>query len=129
MDVEVIAALRKGIEEFNNEDYFECHETLEDIWIGAQGDDKIFFQGLIQIAVGLYHWTGYNHIGGESVLTAGIKKLEKFEPERMGVPLTGLLEGVHACLADIRAVKEGEKKEPDFSLIPKIEGCRIGEEK
>jgi predicted metal-dependent hydrolase len=121
MDPEIIAVLHKGIEEFNDEDFFECHETLEDIWVEARGDEKIFFQGLIQVAVGLYHWTGYNYVGGENLLTAGIKKLERFEPEWMGVPLTKLLEEARACVADIRAVKAGKKEEPDFSLIPKIE--------
>ena len=46
------AELRKGIEEFNRGDYFECHETLEDVWMLEAGENKRFYQGLIQLSVG-----------------------------------------------------------------------------
>ena len=34
--------------------YFDAHEELELPWNAAEGDNKILFQGLIQIAAGLH---------------------------------------------------------------------------
>ena len=44
--------LRKGIDEFNAWRFYDCHETLEDLWrdSGGKGDDvgdTNFYQGLI----------------------------------------------------------------------------------
>ena len=44
--------LLKGIEEFNQGLYFQCHETLEEVWLEEQGEDRLFYQGIIQIAFG-----------------------------------------------------------------------------
>ena len=46
--------LQKGIEEFNQQLFFECHETLEEIWLEEHGEDRRFYQGIIQIAAGYY---------------------------------------------------------------------------
>jgi predicted metal-dependent hydrolase len=34
--------------------YFDAHEELEAAWKGADGETKIFLQGLIQVAAGLH---------------------------------------------------------------------------
>ena len=42
----------KGIDEFNRQLFFECHETLEELWLEERGEDRKFYQGIIQIAAG-----------------------------------------------------------------------------
>ena len=42
----------KGIDEFNQQFFFECHETLEEIWLEEHGEERKFYQGIIQIAAG-----------------------------------------------------------------------------
>jgi predicted metal-dependent hydrolase len=39
---------QQGVHEFNTGCFFECHETLEDLWGGVRGTSRDFFQGLIQ---------------------------------------------------------------------------------
>ena len=46
----------RGIELFNQGDYFECHEVLEDIWMVSCGQEKLFYQGIIMAAVAFYHY-------------------------------------------------------------------------
>lgn len=46
----------KGIELFNQGEYFEAHETWESLWLVSTGAEKRFLQGLIQSAVALYHY-------------------------------------------------------------------------
>ena len=52
-----------------NEDYFECHEVLEEYWKTiAPGDKDHPLVGLIQLATGLYHWRRQNGIGANRIL-------------------------------------------------------------
>lgn len=53
-----------AIEKFNNKDYFDCHEILEDIWFDTRDDSRDFYRGLLHIAVGLYHLTNKNNQTG-----------------------------------------------------------------
>jgi hypothetical protein len=52
-----------GILFFNAQDYFEAHEVWEDLWAESHGDERRFYQGLIQAAVGLFHF-GNGNLGG-----------------------------------------------------------------
>ena len=50
----------RGLEEFNGERFFEAHEVLEDLWHEYREADRIFIQGLIQIAAAFYHLQSRN---------------------------------------------------------------------
>ena len=41
----------EGIRLFNEQEFFECHEVLEELWSETLGEEKKFYQGLIQAAV------------------------------------------------------------------------------
>jgi predicted metal-dependent hydrolase len=63
--------LLQAIREFNHREWFECHETVEDLWIGETGEVRDFYQGIIQIAVALHHWQNGNFGGAISLLKGG----------------------------------------------------------
>jgi hypothetical protein len=46
----------RGIELFNQGEFYECHEVLEDIWVVSCGQEKLFYQGIIMAAVAFYHY-------------------------------------------------------------------------
>jgi len=52
-----------GIVLFNEQDFFEAHEVWEDLWADSHGNERRFYQGLIQAAVGLCHY-GNGNLGG-----------------------------------------------------------------
>jgi uncharacterized protein len=91
-------AFLKGIDEFNRGHFFECHETWEDVWHGTRGDDRDFYQGLIQIAVGLYHLGNGNLSGGESQLEKGLGRLTRYPEDHLGIGLEALREEVRRWL-------------------------------
>jgi predicted metal-dependent hydrolase len=74
-------AFDRGVAEFNAGYYFECHDTLEDMWTGVRGPSRDFFQGLIQVSVAFYHLTGGNLAGAESMLRRALKRFEGY-PDR-----------------------------------------------
>jgi hypothetical protein len=73
-------ALRQGVEEFNRAYFFEAHETLEDLWRETSGPLRLFYQGLIQLAVALYHLSNGNRRGALNLLSKGLDKLTPFQP-------------------------------------------------
>ncbi len=81
------AAIRTGVALFNGGLFFECHEYLESRWRAAPSSEKDFYQGIILIAAGFYHYEKGNPRGARTKLTQGIEKLEAFLPARHGVRL------------------------------------------
>ena len=103
LDPDVALQFRKGIHEFNSGMFFECHETLEDVWHGIRGPARDFFQGLIQIAVGFYHLGTRNIKGGESQLEKGLHRLEGYRSPYMGVELDEFRRGAAEWLERVRS--------------------------
>lgn len=82
---------KEGIRLFNGRKFFEAHEVLETVWLKAEGDDKIFLHGLIQVAAAFHHQSRENIVGCRSLLEKGCRKLARFGAGHMGVDLARFL--------------------------------------
>ncbi len=82
--------LARGLAQFNDRLFFECHDTLEEVWSGMRGAPRDFFQGLIQAAVGFYHLGNGNRAGARSVLGRSLERLARYPPHYAGVELEPL---------------------------------------
>jgi len=80
-------AFDKGVAEFNSGYFFECHDTLEEMWTGLRGPARDFFQGLIQVSVAFYHLSGGNLAGAQSMLRRALKRFEKYPDRYFGFDL------------------------------------------
>jgi uncharacterized protein len=65
----------RGISLFNDAEFFDAHEALEDIWRVAPPENKKFCQGLVQVAVAFHHYSTGNRVGMRSVLERAIRNL------------------------------------------------------
>lgn len=120
-DTDIATRFRQGIDEFNDRLFFECHETLEGIWMEDPNPrTRLFFQGLIQVSVGFYHLGNLNFKGARNLLERGSGKLEAFSPERHGVDVARLLDAVEACHAEIERLGRERLSEFDVTLVPTI---------
>lgn len=88
----------QGIELFNQQAFFECHEVLEDLWRPMRGPRRLFLQGVIHLAVGFYHHQQANPIGAERQLRKGLKKLAGYLPEFDSVNTVLLYREALTCL-------------------------------
>lgn len=111
---------KQGIDEFNRGCFFECHDTLEDLWHGTRGKDRSFLQGLIQVSVGFYHFFNCNYKGAASQFTRGLGKLEDYRPLHRGVELEMFTKQVVGWLAMAEKGLAGELIDVDDSKVPKI---------
>jgi uncharacterized protein len=92
-DAATIDQLRRAIARFNAGRYFDCHETLEELWLAERDLLRYLYQGLLQIAVALHHLQRGNERGARSLLAKGITLLAAFPSPCLGVDLTALLAG------------------------------------
>ncbi|MFS0837624.1 DUF309 domain-containing protein [Paenibacillus sp. 1P03SA] len=89
------------LREFNvNRDYYECHEVMETLWL--EEGRKPFYQGLLQIAVGLYHHENANVSGAVKLMESGIAKLRGYPDRLLGIDLALLLRDAGEYLVKLR---------------------------
>src|SRR3989304_1334200 len=76
MDPQIEDLLEEGIRSFNAGHYFEAHERWEDLWRQTHGPLRLFYQGLIQAAVGLHHLNRGNRHGAPAQIGKPLQKQE-----------------------------------------------------
>ena len=111
---------QRGIEEFNKGFYFECHDTLEELWMETVGNDRLFLQGLIQVSVGFYHFGNSNYKGAVSQFMKGLQKLQRYRPGHRGIELEDFMERVGWWLERAEEGLRGGKVLTDHAAMPKL---------
>jgi predicted metal-dependent hydrolase len=110
----------RGLELFNERDFYEAHEVWEDLWHEYRESDRTFLQGLIQLAAGLYHLDCGNFKGAHSQLTKGVRKLQPYHPSHQSVDVSALLAGIASCEEAITRAEQGDHKAVSPSLFPSM---------
>ncbi len=77
----------EGIEHFNTRRYFDAHEVWEEIWLHASDPTKLFYQMLIQAAVGLHHYERGNMRGASGMFQNVVTKLQRLPATYMSIDL------------------------------------------
>lgn len=86
--------LIKGIEQFNRQEFFECHETLETLWQTQVGEPRLITQAIIQYAVGFYHWQRANYQGAERLFRRSLKKIDQITPGASQIDIQNLVDQI-----------------------------------
>ncbi len=106
--------------EFNRGDWYECHETLEDLWIGSEDEIRRFYQGILQIAVALLHWRNGNFGGSVSLLSSGIDYLQRVCPVCQRIEVAALVSEAATFRTELTRLGPERMAEVPVALIPKI---------
>jgi uncharacterized protein len=70
----------QGVDQFNQRQFYMCHDTLEAVWVEADFEDKNFYQGILQVAVAFYHLENHNWRGAVILMGEGLKRLSDYAP-------------------------------------------------
>jgi uncharacterized protein len=81
----------QGVEQFNSGQFYACHDTLEALWIEASEPEKSLYQGILQIAVALYHLGNGNLRGAMILLGEGSNRLRRYPESDCGINVEELL--------------------------------------
>jgi hypothetical protein len=79
--IEKEKAISEGVDYFNNERFWECHEILEGVWKNCDGNEKFLVQGLILVAAGLVHYQKDEDSICISIFNRALEKLENSNGE------------------------------------------------
>ena len=112
----------QGIRLLNRGSFFDAHEVLEDVWRDARQPERKFLQGLIQIAVALYHYGNGNLVGARSVLRRAGRNLAGYPESFGGIRLTPLR---HSLSRWQSALDEGTP----VPAFPKLTWSQLSNEK
>jgi uncharacterized protein len=110
---EVAAEFWHGVEQFNQGQFYDCHDTLEAIWMEAIDPQKTFYQGILQIAVAIYHLSNQNLRGATILLGEGSNRLRRYLPSYATVDVEQLLDQSVTLLQVLQQAKP--EQAPQFA--------------
>ena len=95
-DNEKIESLfKEGLSYYRSGEYFEAHESWEDMWSEYYLVDRRFIQGLIQLSVSFVHMENGNIKGAKSLLNKSIEKFVEFKGVHRGIDVNNLLDQIN----------------------------------
>ncbi|GAK38648.1 DUF309 domain-containing protein [Paenibacillus urinalis] len=101
---------------FNRDrDYFECHEVLEELWL-EQNKEPVY-KGLLQVAVGMYHFRNQNIRGGYMMLESAVDILEKYPAQTLGIELELLVDTSRSLAKKLRSYDSQPISYQDFTIV------------
>ena len=118
-DSEKIDSLfQEGLNNFRSGEYFEAHESWEELWSDYYLRDRRFIQGLIQLSVSFVHLQNGNLKGAKSLLNKCIEKFSDFKNIQRGINVNNLM-------IEINQVSHAydnliSSNDFDWKIIPKI---------
>ena len=122
----------QGIEQFNQQQFYECHDTLEAIWIEAAELDKRFYQGILQIAVACHHLRELNWRGAVILLGEGIRRLHDYQPDYQDIDVNQLLIESDLLLQTLQQLPPENLADfvqqlftPEEATVSKIINCQL----
>ena len=110
----------RGIEEFNVGNWFDCHEIMEELWVGAPDGLRDLYQGILQVAVALHHWQKGNFKGAMLLFASGTKLLRHLERCCLGVDVAGFNAAAERMAGALESLGAARMHDLDRQLIPRI---------
>ena len=99
-------SLTEAVSQFNAGEYWECHETLEELWRATPYPLRHFYQAVIKTAVGFHHAKRHNAKGGRNKLSEGLRLIGPFIPTLLALDTGSLAREVQDWL---HALGEGPR--------------------
>ena len=112
--------LVRGVHEFNAREFFDCHETLEELWRAEERLIRYLYQGILHVGVGYYHLGRGNHHGAVTKLGTGADLLDFYAPRCQGVAVAPLIAAARRDREHLLELGPTRLDEFDDRLIPSI---------
>lgn len=103
-----MSGIEKGVILFNAHHFWHAHEAWEELWLQSSGDEKVYLQGLIQLAAAYHHVQRGTFRGGVRLFDAALRKLERFPDGRDGISRS---DAIAAAIRHREKIARGENIE------------------
>ena len=82
---------------FNKHEWYEAHDTFEEIWNSVDGDERQVIQGILQVSVSQFHLSKGNLNGATILLGEGLGRIKSRTKINLGIDLELFCQ----CLEDL----------------------------
>ncbi|XPV76939.1 MAG: DUF309 domain-containing protein [Desulfovibrio sp.] len=123
IEYEAPPELFEAVELFNEQEFYEAHEVLEDLWHDEPRPIRAVYQGVLQIGVGIYHMERGNFKGAVRLIGGGCELIEPHGEEALDLCLGKLRRDGLALLAELTRLGPDRLEELDRTLIMTIDLC------
>ncbi len=107
----------EGIHAFNDGDFFEAHELLEEAWLVEPGELRNLYRGILQAAVVYLHITRNNYEGAVKVYGRSQKWLAGWPDIVLGLDVTRLKTDLEAAIAEVQRLGPGQLDQFDKTFF------------
>ena len=110
---------QQGLNHYRSKDYFEAHESWEDLWSDYYLEDRKFVQGLIQLSVSFVHLSRGNMNGAKSLLNKCTEKFRIYSGVHRGIDVEYLIEQINNVKEMYNQI--ADPKDFDWTYVPKLD--------
>ncbi|MFQ5738046.1 MAG: DUF309 domain-containing protein [Acidobacteriota bacterium] len=114
------AQIDEGIDLFNRQQFYECHQRIEDIWLQESSDQQPCLQGIIQAAVAFHHYQHGKLGAARALLGLALKKLENHPATFRGLKIQAFRRQIGEWKNALDRCLSGKSERPLFPY-PQIE--------
>ncbi|MCB9422412.1 MAG: DUF309 domain-containing protein [Ardenticatenaceae bacterium] len=111
---------RRGLDLFNQGEYYQCHDDLEEAWRQDEGDGRILYQGILQLGIALYQIQRGNYRGAVKMLLRLRQWLDPLPAACRGVDVAGVREMVTAVHDAVQTLGPDQLDQFDWGLVQPI---------
>jgi uncharacterized protein len=117
--------LCRGVAQFNQREYWACHETLEALWIAELRPVRDLYQGVLQVGVAFHHLRDGNYPGTVKMLRRGLPRLRDLPKICQGLRVAQLYRAARAIHDRIVELGPERIAELEADQLPRITlmGC------
>ena len=110
----------KGLHEFNQQEFFECHETLEAAWNAESGPVRELYRAILQVGIAYYQIQRRNYPGSRKMFLRMVQWFAPLPDRCQGIDVAQLRADADAARAHLEALGPDRIGEYDLSLLKPI---------
>jgi len=113
----------RGLKLFNERDFFECHEVIEELWLETPSDDpyRDLYKGVIQAAAALYQFKRGILSGAIGLSATAVGYLERYRPSALGLDIEKLIAGMRLFFKPLEKWDGAAAVPFDETAVPLLE--------
>ena len=110
----------EAVRTYNAGQYLEAHELFELIWMTKGGAERIFYQGLVHVAMGFHYLVAGDVHRASAKLRRAAELLEDFAGDFLGFNVEALRGSVASCRHRLEELGASNIMRFDRTLIPRL---------